>query len=117
MPDDNRFEGLGEELQQSGEESTNHVEDVEDSNDDTEEEPEGGPSFSFEESEQVSIYPRTETAEETLDDVEFEVETVLRKEFGIRDLAGRELHDAMIQLAAEQPEDVAELIEAARNRR
>lgn len=116
MPDDNRFEGLGDELEESGDGSTNHIEDDEPSDEDTDEQgSEGGPAFSFEESHQMSIYPRQETAEETLDDVEFEVESVLRQEFEIRDLAGRELHDAMIRLAAEHPEDVAELIEKARD--
>ncbi len=117
MPDENRFAGLGDELEESGDGPTNHIEDDDAPAEDTEEEheQEGGPAFSFEETEQMSIYPRTETAEETLDDVEFEVESVLRREHEIRDLAGRELHDAMIRLANEHPEEIAELIEQERS--
>ncbi|WP_135823725.1 hypothetical protein [Halorussus ruber] len=76
----------------------------------TEETDEGGPAFDFGTTAQTSIYPRTETARDTLDDVEFEVEGVLRREHDVRDLAGRELHDAMIRLAAERPEEVADLV-------
>ncbi len=76
----------------------------------TEASDEGGPAFDFETTAQTSIYPRAETARDTLDDVEFEVEGVLRREHDVRDLAGRELHDAMIRLAAERPEEVADLV-------
>jgi len=116
MPDDNRFAGLGDELEESGDGPTNHIEDDDPAEEpEDEEESEGGPAFSFEESEQISIYPRTETAEETLDDVGFAVESVLREQYGIRDMKGRELHDAIIRLAEERPERIAELIEQERS--
>jgi hypothetical protein len=135
MADDNRFAGISEQLgegsddEDATEDSTEDSEvgasdsaetpdsdatasepDVEEDVDESGESDEGGPAFSFETTAQTSIYPRTETARDTLDDVEFEVEGVLRRNHDVRDLAGRELHDAMIRLAAERPEEVADLV-------
>lgn len=137
MADDNRFAGISEQLEDEEEGGSNSSGDSETAEEsemseegtqstmsnasknsgegtDSTESEEGGPAFSFEASKQTSIYPRTETAEDTLDDVEFEVEGILRREYDVRDLAGRELHDAMIRLAAESPDDLAELIVDAR---
>lgn len=120
MADDNRFAGIGDQLEEDADDdgsvettdSTSESPSDSSQTDVTEEqgEEEGGPAFSFEVTTQTSIYPRSETADDTLDDVEFEVEGILRQDHDIRDLAGRELHDAMIRLAADHPDEVAELI-------
>lgn len=116
MADDNRFAGIGDQLEEDadddegGETASSMSGSSAENLEATEGQEEGGPAFSFEATAQTSIYPRSETAGDTLDDVEFEVEGILRQDHDIRDLAGRELHDAMIRLAADHPDKVAELI-------
>ncbi|WP_148414213.1 hypothetical protein [Haloferax sp. KTX1] len=70
---------------------------------------EGGPAFEFESTTAKSIYVRTETLDR-LDDAEFEVESHLRREHDVRDLTGREFHDALVRVAAEYPEEIADAV-------
>ncbi|POG56277.1 hypothetical protein [Haloferax marisrubri] len=72
-------------------------------------EAEGGPAFEFEATTAKSIYVRTETLDR-LDDAEFEVESFLRREHDVRDLTGREFHDALVRVAAEYPEEIADAV-------
>lgn len=72
-----------------------------------------GPAFEFTNDLQRSIYPRDESWEELQDVIDFEVKRQLA-ERGIRDFTGREAHDAMVQLAAENPERLVELVLEAR---
>lgn len=72
-----------------------------------------GPAFEFEETTAKSVYVRPETIA-VLDDAEFEVESRLRREHDTRDLTGREFHDALVRVAAEHPDEVADAILAAR---
>ena len=103
MPDDNRFAGLSD--ADDGDES-----DADTAADD-ESEPENGagPAFEFDETSAKSIYVRPETLE-TLEDAEFEVESLLRREHGIRDVTGREFHDAAVHVLAEHADEIVERI-------
>ncbi|WP_058826436.1 hypothetical protein [Haloferax sp. Q22] len=69
----------------------------------------GGPAFEFEATTAKSIYVRTATLDR-LDDAEFEVESHLRREHDVRDLTGREFHDALVRVAAEYPEKIADAV-------
>lgn len=112
MPDENRFAGLGEQIApEEPEDADASSGDVGDDAADTEEiaESEGGPAFEFEETKAKSLYVRPDTLQ-ILEDTEFEVESILRREHGVRDLAGREFHDAVVRAIATNPEAVAELI-------
>ena len=112
MPDENRFAGLG---------SIEGVDDADESGGadgaagtegvDGDEGP--GPAFEFEETRAKSLYVRDETLER-MDDVEFAVESTLRSEHGVRDVTGREFHDALIRVAAGYPEEIAEAVLEAR---
>lgn len=73
----------------------------------------GGPAFPFDATNQESIYVRPETLE-AVDDAEFEVEVQLRQEYDVRDLTGREFQDALLRVAAENPDRVAAAIVAER---
>ncbi|GGL59722.1 hypothetical protein [Halocalculus aciditolerans] len=72
-----------------------------------------GPAFEFTNDLQRSIYPRPESWEALQDAIDFEVKRRLA-ERDIRDFTGREAHDAMVTLAAENPERLAELVLDAR---
>lgn len=74
---------------------------------------ESRPAFAFDETQAKSLYVRPETVA-LLEDAEFEVESVLRREHGIRDLTGREFHDALVRAVAANPEAVAEFVVDAR---
>ncbi|QCJ46712.1 MULTISPECIES: hypothetical protein [Haloprofundus] len=76
---------------------------------------EGGPAFSFEETTPKSVYVRDETLD-ALEDLEFEVEAALRREYGVRDVTGREFHDALVRVAAEHADDIAALVVETRDR-
>lgn len=67
------------------------------------------PAFAFEESSPKSIYVRDETLA-LLEDAEFEVEAALRRDHEIRNVTGREFHDAAVRVLAEHAEEVAEEI-------
>lgn len=75
---------------------------------------ESGPAFAFDDTRAKSLYVRPETVE-LLEDAEFEVESILRRDHGIRDLTGREFHDALVRAVAADPEAVAELVADARD--
>ncbi|MFC6823413.1 hypothetical protein [Halopelagius fulvigenes] len=80
---------------------------------DSPEETAGGPAFEFEDTTAKSMYVRPETVA-VLDDAEFEVESHLRREHEVRNLTGREFHDALVRVAAKYPEEVADAILDAR---
>jgi len=67
------------------------------------------PAFPFEDSKQEAIYPTVETLTKFDDTLDFEVKRRLRDE-GLRDVPKREYHEALLQLAIEQPERLAELV-------
>ena len=68
-----------------------------------------GPAFEFDATTAKSIYVRPETLE-VLEDAEFEVESLLRREHGIRDVTGREFHDAAVRVLAEHADEIVERI-------
>ncbi len=74
-----------------------------------------GPAFSFEETTPKSIYVRDETLD-VLEDAEFDVESVLRREYDVRDVTGREFHDAVVRLAADHVDDIAARVVEAREK-
>lgn len=65
------------------------------------------PAFAFEEASPKSIYVRDETLA-LLEDAEFEVEAALRRDREIRNVTGREFHDAAVRVLAEHAEEIAE---------
>lgn len=81
-----------------------------DQNADTETEMDlSGPSFEYAEVQQRPLYVRERTWDEFEDAVGISVVPELRRE-GVRDEAKREIHDAVISLAVEEPERLVELI-------
>ncbi|NHX36075.1 MULTISPECIES: hypothetical protein [Halolamina] len=102
MPDDNRFAGLSDADEGADD-------DAEEPTDTTEAEDGNGPAFEFDATTAKSIYVRPETLE-TLEDAEFEVEMLLRREHDIRDVTGREFHDAAVQVLADHADEVVEQI-------
>ncbi|WP_053948372.1 hypothetical protein [Halolamina sediminis] len=103
MPDDNRFAGLSD----ADEETDAEPEEPADADD--AEESGAGPAFEFDVTTAKSIYVRPETLE-LLEDAEFEVESLLRREHGIRDVTGREFHDAAVRVLAEHADEIVERI-------
>jgi len=75
----------------------------------------GEPAFPAEDAEQGPIFARSETWER-YERAMAEIREVL-EDRGVEDPAGREVDDAVLQLAARNPEAVAELILAARTDR
>lgn len=112
MPDENRFAGLGSELTDERADAETSSTDADDSND-ASTESSSKPAFEFDETTPKSIYVRPSTIE-LLEDTEFEIESLLRREHGIRDVTGREFHDALVHVVAEHPERIAEQILATR---
>jgi hypothetical protein len=125
MADENRFAGLGEQLDE--EEDTDRADrdeqtpasdretDVIDGGEEPSEEErsEGEPAFGFDATTPKSIYIRQDTLE-LLEDAEFGVESVLRQEYDIRNVTGREFHDAMVHILTEHIDEVAERIHDVR---
>ena len=73
-------------------------------------------AFNYDEAKQSPIYVRPSTWDEYDDALELDIERSLRKQ-DVRNASKRELHDATLRLAAENPELVAEkLLEARRQR-
>ncbi|WP_241211150.1 hypothetical protein [Halorubrum lacusprofundi] len=71
-------------------------------------------AFNYDEAKQSPIYARPSTWDEYDDALELDIERSLRKQ-DVRNASKRELHDATLRLAAENPELVAEkLLEARR---
>lgn len=73
-------------------------------------------AFNYDEAKQSPIYARPSTWDEYDDALELDIERSLRKQ-DVRNASKRELHDATLRLAAENPKLVAEkLLEARRQR-
>lgn len=125
MVDENRFAGLADAENSDLEDETDVTPDDSDQktsttsadNDgevDKSEHDEGGPAFSFDETTAKSIYVREETLD-ILEDTELEIELLLRQEHDIRDITGREVMDAVLRVAAEDPDAVVNQIIAERD--
>lgn len=71
------------------------------------------PAFPFDDATQRPIYAREESWDEFEDVRDFEVKRILRDE-GIKKVSGREFHDALLRLAAENPEEFADAVKDAR---
>ncbi|WP_049980072.1 hypothetical protein [Halolamina rubra] len=71
------------------------------------------PAFPFEESVQAQIYPRKTTHEAFEDFLDIDVKRHLRDR-EIRNETGRELHEAVLQVAMDHPEEIAEALEEQR---
>lgn len=114
MPDDNRFAGLSD-AEKEAERAATDVDDGDGTDDsdgtpaDDAEDEAAGPAFEFDATTAKSIYVRPETLE-TLEDAEFEVEMMLRREHGLRDVTGREFHDAAVRVLAEHADEVVDRI-------
>jgi hypothetical protein len=71
------------------------------------------PAFPFDESVQAQIYPRQSTHEAFEDFLDIDVKRHLRDR-DIRNETGRELHEAVLQVAMDHPEEIAEALAAKR---
>lgn len=71
------------------------------------------PAFEFEQTGAKSLYLRSSTVD-VLDDTEFEVEAELRREHDVRNLTGREFHDAAVRVLADHADEIAERVVDAR---
>ena len=125
MVDENRFAGLADAENSDLEDETDVTHDDpdqetsttspdDDGEVDTSEPDEGGPAFSFDETTAKSIYVREETLD-VLEDTELEIELLLRQEHDIRDITGREVMDAVLRVAAKDPDAVVNQIIAERD--
>lgn len=74
-----------------------------------------GPAFEYSEVRQRPLYARGDTWDEFEDAVGITVVPELRRR-GIRDEEKREIHDAVLTLAAEDPERLVEIIAERRHR-
>lgn len=129
MVDENRFAGLADAeagrsedetdseseatLQEGSTEADQETTKVDDPEED-DSDPGAGPAFSFDETTAKSIYVRGETLD-ILEDTELEVELRLRQESDIRDVTGREVMDAVLRVAAANPNAIADQIIAERD--
>lgn len=68
-----------------------------------------GPAFEYDEVQQRPLYVRRQTWDEFEDAVGISVVPELRKA-GVRDEEKREIHDAVISLAVEEPERLVEIV-------
>ena len=118
--EDNRFASVAETLEDADAEDVGQEEELEDAeNRDREEGTDSGDSqarpgrpFPFREVAQYPFYARKRSwavAEETREDVESSL-----RERGIADVRKREFHDALLRVAAADPEAVADAIVSAR---
>lgn len=71
------------------------------------------PSFPFDEAVQAQIYPRKTTHDEFEDFLDIDVKRLLRDR-GVRNEAGRELHEAVLRVAMEHPEEIADELATGR---
>jgi len=71
------------------------------------------PAFPYDDASQEAIYPRSETWDDFEDTLDFEVKRQLR-DAGLRDIPKREYHEALLELAMENPERLAELVKEGR---
>jgi hypothetical protein len=122
MPDDNRFAGIGDQLDQperaaddDGDAAADETEttDATTETDSSADGEAGGPAFAFDETTAKSLYVRDGTLE-LFEDTEFEVEAALRANHGVRDLTSREFHDALVHVAAEHVDEIADRIDTER---
>lgn len=123
MPDDNRFAGLGDQLDEpkqadvdprdTADGETDPRDDASGTDSAADGDDAGGPAFSFDETSAKSLYVRDGTLE-LFEDTEFEVEAALRSDHSIRDLTSREFHDALVHVAAEHVDEIADRIDTER---
>ena len=108
---DDTVEGSNEPVVESTDAPTSPEASSDQGSDRTEEssDPVSGPSFDYSEVRQRPLYARGETWDEFEDAIGISVVPELRRE-GIRDEEKREIHDAVLSLAAEEPERIVELI-------
>jgi hypothetical protein len=111
MPDDNRFAGLGEQLDEPRQAEADRPDERADPDEGGESD--DGPAFTFDETSAKSLYVRDGTLD-LFEDTEFEVEATLRSDHGVRDLTSREFHDALVHVAAEHVDEIAAQIDAER---
>ena len=71
------------------------------------------PAFPYDDASQEAIYPRADTWDEFEDTLDFEVKRELR-DAGLRDIPKREYHEALLRLAMEHPQRLAELVKIGR---
>jgi hypothetical protein len=71
------------------------------------------PAFPYDDVKQSPIYPRAESWDELEDALALEITPHLHKQ-GVRNAEKREVHDAMVQLAVENPEQLANIVLDAR---
>lgn len=109
MPDENRFAGLSEAEKEARVEQEAPDEGPESEEPDEESSEEAGPAFEFDATTAKSIYVRPETLER-LEDTEFEAEMLLRRNHAIRDVTGREFHDAAVRVLEDHAEEIVEQI-------
>ena len=106
-----------DDLNEAGKESSTANDEGADGAESDEEEPSGGgvsePAFPFDESVQAQIYPRKSTHEAFEDFLDIDVKRHLR-ERDIRDETGRELHEAVLRVVMDHPEEVAAALESQR---
>jgi hypothetical protein len=136
MVDDNRFSGLGDQLEDGSAEDTTDDEDEEPdeaggsatdtgtTDKETTSEQSGGsiesdsrraetdqvkekPAFEFSATKQDPLYPIEETWQEYADVLDFEVRRVLRED-GYKNIEKRELHEATLRVVIENPELVTQ---------
>ncbi|GAB7017226.1 hypothetical protein [Halostagnicola bangensis] len=131
MPEDNRFAGLGDavedetpETESAGDrESTDSGADdggveLEHEEDEMDEEPEPEPdptAFPFDDTTKKTVYVRPETVDD-LEDAQALVDAQLRTEHDVRNLTGREFYDAAFRLAAADTDGLIDEILSERER-
>lgn len=137
MADENRFDGLGDQLPEDDESrdepeddgtddrlenlSLDAEEELQEETDDQAEDavgtversPKEIPAFAFDDAKQDALYPREETWQDYEDALDFEVRRDLRED-DYQDVEKRELHDATLRVAIENPELVAEAVRRQR---
>lgn len=109
MADDNRFKGLRDELEDSESEEDQDEEAAGTATKEESSETKEAAAFPFDATEQKSVYALPETFED-LDEAEFDAQVKLRKDHDVRDVKRREFFDAVLKVAADHPEEVAETI-------
>lgn len=72
------------------------------------------PAFGYDSDMQTALYARPKTAEAFEDALEFDVNSILKRENSVKNVAGREYGDAVLRLAADHPELVAQYVMDAR---
>jgi hypothetical protein len=109
VADDNRFKGLRNELEDSESEEDQDEEAAGTATKEESSETKEAAAFPFDATEQKSVYALPETFDD-LDKAEFDVQVKLRKDHDVRDVKRREFFDAVLKVAADHPEEVAETI-------